>query len=78
MKRSLLIGTVLILVHGQGSCALAQQPQSPSQVARQMVNVINSWADALEAMQQQIATLTKERDELKAKLEAKEKENAKQ
>ena len=70
--RSLVILLLLTTV------AFAQQPQSPSQVARQVVNVINAWADALEQMQQQIAVLTKERDELKAKLEAKEKENAKQ
>lgn len=61
------------------SFAHAQQPQqqTPSQLARQMVNVINNWADALEQAQRQLEALTRERDELKAKLEAKEKSDAK-
>jgi 2,4-dienoyl-CoA reductase-like NADH-dependent reductase (Old Yellow Enzyme family) len=57
---------------------IAQQPtqQTPSQIALQIDNIINGWAQAIEALQKQNADLqaqltavTKERDDLKAKLE---------
>lgn len=56
--------------------AQPQQPQqqTPSQIALQINGVIGGWAQALEALQkqnadlqQQLAAVTKERDELKAK-----------
>ena len=61
------------------SCAHAQQPapQTPSQVALQMQQIISGWAQGIEALQKQnaelqaqLATLTKDRDEWKAKAEA--------
>ena len=75
MKRILaatVIGIILVV-----SVAFAQQPQqqSPSQLALQITGVIGQWAQMLEVQQRQIAELqgqlaavTKERDELKAKL----------
>ena len=49
----------------------------PSQVALQISGIIGQWAQALEALQKQnadlqrdLATVTKERDELKAKQES--------
>jgi septal ring factor EnvC (AmiA/AmiB activator) len=74
MKKLLVFGLLL------ATPALAQPPQqqTPSQVAIQVVNVINGWAQALEALQKQnadlqtqLASVTKERDELKTKLESK-------
>lgn len=47
-----------------------QQQQTPSQIALQVQQVIANWAQALEGQQKQIEALTKERDELKAKLGA--------
>jgi cell division protein FtsL len=48
--------------------ALAQQPQvSPSQVALQIDNVINQWAQTIEAQQREIVMLQKELADLKAK-----------
>jgi hypothetical protein len=50
--------------------AVAQTPQqSPSQVAIQIDNIINQWAQALENDQRTIATLQKENSDLKAKYE---------
>ena len=50
------------------SAALAQQqPATPSQMALQIDNVINQWAQTIEAQQKQIAELQKENAELKAK-----------
>jgi hypothetical protein len=57
------------------STSIAQQPQqSPSAVALQITGIIGQWAQAIEALQKQntdlqkeLAAVTKERDELKAK-----------
>jgi hypothetical protein len=56
---------------------LAQQPQqqTPSQIAIQLSNIIGQWAQAIETLQtknaelqKQLDAVTKERDELQAKL----------
>lgn len=44
--------------------ALAQQP-TPSQVAIQLVTVINNWAQVIEALQAENAKLKAEIEELK-------------
>jgi hypothetical protein len=57
------------------STSIAQQPQqSPSAVALQITGIIGQWAQAIEALQKQntdlqkeLAAVTKERDDLKAK-----------
>jgi ABC-type transporter MlaC component len=71
MKRLAL--TVLLVT----TPALAQAPQaqlSPAQVALQINNVVAQWAQQLEAdkhtikdLQEQLAAVMRERDELKAK-----------
>lgn len=73
MRLALLLFALLSTVP-----ALAQQPgQTPSQAALQITVVLGQWAQALEILQKQNADMhiqldavTKERDELKAKLEA--------
>ena len=45
----------------------AQQQATPSQVAIQIDNVINQWAQTIEAQQKLIADLQKQNAELKAK-----------
>jgi hypothetical protein len=45
--------------------AIAQQP-TPSQTAIQIDNVINQWAQTIEAQQKQIADLQKQLEEAKA------------
>lgn len=47
--------------------ASAQGIQSPSQVAIQIDNIINQWAQVLEVQQKQIEDLKKENADLKAK-----------
>jgi CHASE1-domain containing sensor protein len=68
---------IFVLLLSLTAAAFAQQPQqTPSQIALQIDNIINGWAQAIEALQKQNADLqaqltavTKERDDLKAKLE---------
>jgi cell division protein FtsL len=47
------------------SPALAQQQPTPAQTALQIDNVINQWAQTIEAQQKQIADLQKQLEELK-------------
>lgn len=53
--------------------AAAQQQATPSQTAIQIDNVVNLWAQQIEAQQKMIADLQKEIAELKAKYEPKNK-----
>ena len=46
--------------------ARAQQQPSPSQTAIQIDNVINQWAQTIEAQQRTIADLQKQLEEVKA------------
>jgi len=48
--------------------ALAQQQPTPSQTAIQIDNVVNQWAQQIEAQQKQIADLQKQLEEAKAKI----------
>jgi hypothetical protein len=76
-----MIRAVFVIVFCLASFpALAQtqpQQQSPSSVALQITSIIGQWAQAIEALQKQnadlqrdLAAVTKERDELKAKQES--------
>lgn len=74
MKRFMLLAALVFAV----PVSAQQVQQTPSQVALQLSGIIGQWAQALEALQKQnadlhaqIAIVTKERDELKAKLESK-------
>ena len=51
----------------------AQAQQLPSQVAIQIDNIINQWAQVIEAQQKQIEELKKENTDLKSKLETEKK-----
>lgn len=46
--------------------ALAQQQPTPSQTAIQIDNVVNQWAQQIEAQQKQIMELQKQLEEAKA------------
>ena len=52
--------------------AFAQQ-LTPSQIALQIDNIINQWAQTIEAQQRQITDLEKQITDLKAKSEAEKK-----
>jgi uncharacterized lipoprotein YajG len=56
--------------------AMAQQmpPATPTQTALQIDNVVNTWAQQLEADQRTIAALQKQIEDLKANYEKKDKE----
>jgi len=60
----------MILLFALTASASAQQPNSPSQVALQIDNVINAWAAQLEANARTIADLQKQLADLKAKYES--------
>lgn len=70
IRRALIIGVLCLMP----VCANAQQQASPSQTAIQIDNVINQWAQTLEALQKQNADLQKEVADLKAKYEPKKDE----
>lgn len=63
MKLAATIAALAVIIAVPAS---AQQPTSPSAVAIQIDNVINQWAQQLEADQRTIAALQKENAELKA------------
>jgi hypothetical protein len=80
MKRLLAAALIAGLTVNFAGAQAPQQPtqQTPTQIALQLNGIIGSWAQAIEALQaqnaslqQQLAAVTKERDELKAKHEPK-------
>ena len=68
----MIVRAILLLFLSVGG-ALAQQTPTPSQTALQIDNVINQWAQTLEAQQKQIEALQKENADLKAKSSDQEK-----
>lgn len=65
---------LLVVLLLSATAASAQQQQTPSDLALQINGVIGEWARQLQTQQQrinelqgQLATMTKERDDLKAK-----------
>ena len=72
---ALLVVLLTALIPAVAS-AQTQQP-TPTQTALQIDNVINQWAQTLEALQKQNADLQREIDGLKAKYEPPKKEEPK-
>lgn len=62
----MLVKTLTVMLFfASVEAAIAQQP-TPSQTAIQIDNVINQWAQTIEAQQKQIADLQKQLEEAKA------------
>jgi len=68
--------SALVLLSLLATPAFAEPTQTPSQIAIQIDNVINGWAQELERREKTIFELQKEIADLKAKYEP-EKKNAK-